>query len=160
MLPPKSWSSFSRDKPLHNPDMGPSKYDERYPKTFSHVGISFSNVEAAVAFYKKVMGWYTIMKPAVVKAESDTPIGKICIDVFGTGWGSFKIAYLSTGDRIGVEMFEFQNNITPPEFGYWKTGTLHFCIQNPNIEDRVARIVAHGGKQRMPIREYYPGEKP
>ncbi|MET4653491.1 hypothetical protein ABIC15_000206 [Exiguobacterium sp. PvP048] len=24
----------------------------------------------------------------------------------------------------------------------------------------VEKIVAHGGKQRMPIREYYPGEKP
>lgn len=24
----------------------------------------------------------------------------------------------------------------------------------------VKKIVEHGGKQRMPIREYYPGEKP
>jgi hypothetical protein len=24
----------------------------------------------------------------------------------------------------------------------------------------VEKIVAHGGKQRMPIREYYPGGKP
>ena len=36
----------------------------------------------------------------------------MCIDVFGQGWGSFKIAHMSTGDKIGVEMFEFKNNQT------------------------------------------------
>ena len=30
----------------------------------------------------------------------------------------------------------------------------------PLVEGLVKKIVDHGGKQRMPIREYYPGEKP
>lgn len=79
---------------------------------------------------------------------------------FGQGWGSFKIAHLSTGDKIGIEMFEFKNSEKPKDFEYWKTGTFHFCIQDPNIEALVEKIVAHGGKQRMPIREYYPNDKP
>ena len=96
----------------------------------------------------------------VITEESETPIGQMCIDVFGAGWGSFKIAHMSTGDKIGVEMFEFTNNESPKEFAYWKTSTFHFCVQDPDIEGLVEKIVAHGGKQRMPIREYYPGEKP
>ena len=28
---------------------------------------------------------------------------------FGKGWQRFRIAHLSTGDRIGVEIFEFDN---------------------------------------------------
>ena len=84
----------------------------------------------------------------------------MCIDVFGSGWGSFKIAHMSTGDKIGVEMFEFKNNERPKGFEYWKTSTFHFCVQDPDIEGLVEKIVAHGGKQRMPIREYYPGQKP
>jgi hypothetical protein len=36
---------------------------------------------------------------------------------------------------------------------------FHFCIQDPNIEDLIAKIVSYG-KQRMPIREYYPKDKP
>lgn len=40
------------------------------------------------------MGWYVIMKPSVITEESDTPIGQMCIDVFGSGWGSFKIAHM------------------------------------------------------------------
>ena len=81
-----------------------------YPKTFSHIGISVPNLDEAVDFYEQVMGWYTIMKPTVIKEEAETAIGKMCIDVFGEGWGSFKIAHVSTGDKIGIEMFEFKNN--------------------------------------------------
>lgn len=131
-----------------------------FPRTFSHIGLSVPDLEAAVSFYEKVMGWYTIMAPTEVKEETETAIGKMCIDVFGEGWGSFKIAHLSTGDKIGIELFEFRNNATPSEFEYWKTGTFHFCVQDPEIDALVAKIVEHGGKQRMPIREYYPGEKP
>ncbi|MFT7536344.1 MAG: lactoylglutathione lyase family protein [Hyphomicrobiaceae bacterium] len=131
-----------------------------YPRTFSHIGISVPNVEKAVEFYREVMGWYVIMEPTVITEESGTAIGQMCMDVFGSGWGTFKIAHMSTGDRIGVEMFEFTNNEPAGEFEYWKTSTFHFCVQDPDIEGLVAKIVAHGGKQRMPIREYYPGEKP
>jgi lactoylglutathione lyase family protein len=131
-----------------------------YPRTFSHIGISVPDVEKAVEFYSSVMGWYQIMKPTVITEEAETPIGQMCIDVFGKGWGSFKIAHMSTGDKIGVEMFEFTNNERPKDFEYWKTSTFHFCVQDPDIEGLVKKIVDHGGKQRMPIREYYPGEKP
>ncbi|MGI9290257.1 MAG: lactoylglutathione lyase family protein [Gammaproteobacteria bacterium] len=131
-----------------------------YPRTFSHIGISVPDVEQAVEFYSKVMGWYLIMQPTTIEEENETAIGQMCVDVFGSGWGSFRIAHMSTGDKIGVEMFEFPNNEPPGEFQYWKTSTFHFCVQDPNLEDLVEKIVAHGGKQRMPVREYYPGEKP
>ena len=75
--------------------------------------------------------------------------------------GSFRIAHLSTGDRIGVEIFEFRNAEKPRDnFEYWKTGIFHFCVQDPDVEGLAARVVAAGGKQRMPVREYFPGEKP
>lgn len=131
-----------------------------YPRNFSHIGISVPDVAKAVEFYSKVMGWYLIMKPTVVTEESETAMGQMCTHVFGSGWGSFKIAHMSTGDRIGVEMFEFTNNEKPKAFEFWKTGTFHFCVQDPNIEALVEKIVANGGRQRMPICEYYPGEKP
>ncbi|MFT6287552.1 MAG: hypothetical protein ACJA09_002306 [Alcanivorax sp.] len=63
-----------------------------------------------VAFYSEVMGWHQIREPTVITEEPETPIGQMCIDVFGASWGSFKIAYMSTGDKIGVEMFKFKNN--------------------------------------------------
>jgi lactoylglutathione lyase family protein len=133
----------------------------QYPRAFSHIGITVPNLQKAVKFYEEVMGWYLIMEPTVVKEEPDTAIGQMCIDVFGKGWESFKIAHLSTSDAIGVELFEFKNNTKPQaEFLPYQTGVFHFCVKDPDVEGLAARIVQAGGKQRMPIREYYPGEKP
>lgn len=54
------------------------------------------------------------------------------------------------------------NNVTTPDnnLDHKRHGTFHFCVQDPDVEGLVEKIVASGGKQRMPIREYYPGEKP
>lgn len=135
--------------------------ENNYPRSFSHIGISVPNIEKAVQFYQEVMGWYVIMPPSPVKKESDTAIGQMCIDVFGEDWETFEIAHMSTSDGIGIELFSFPNmGNEKPEFNPFKTGLFHFCVQDPDIEALVDKIVAFGGKQRMPIREYYPNEKP
>ena len=132
-----------------------------YPRAFSHIGITVPDIHAAVTFYTEVMGWYQIMPPSIVTEEMDTAIGQMCIDVFGKGWGTFEIAHLSTSDGIGIEMFSFPKGVKEaPAFNPFNTGLFHFCIQDPEIEELVDKIVAHGGKQRMPIHSYYPNEKP
>ena len=132
-----------------------------YPRTFSHIGITVPDIEKAVKFYTEVLGWYLIMKPTEVLETTETAIGTMCQDVFGKGYESFKIAHLATGDKIGVELFEFKHmQSQKAEFTPFKTGLFHFCVQDPAIEELAAKIVQHGGKQRMPIREYYPGQKP
>lgn len=131
------------------------------PRTFSHIGIAVPDLEKAVEFYTEVCGFYLIMPPTEIEEETETAIGIMCVDVFGRDWGSFRIAHLSTADGIGIELFEFRNAENPENnFQYWKTGVFHFCIQDPDVEGMVEKIVAHGGKQRMPVRHYYPGEKP
>ncbi|WP_054776986.1 lactoylglutathione lyase family protein [Lacticaseibacillus saniviri] len=134
--------------------------EHTYPRSFSHIGLSVPDIHAAVKFYTEVMGWYVIMDASEV-TEDDSAIGVMSSAVFGTGWGSYKIAHLATGDGIGIEMFEFAKNTRPDDnFKYWETGIFHYGVQDPDIEGLVEKIKAHGGKQRMPIKEYYPGEKP
>lgn len=131
-----------------------------FPRTFSHIGISVPDLEKAVKFYKDVMGWYVLMEPTKI-VKDDSAIGDMCTAVFGEEWTEFKIAHMATGDKIGIELFEFPNNIpTEKEFKYFRTGLFHFSVQDPDIEGLVEKIVKAGGKQRMPIKEYYPGEKP
>lgn len=133
----------------------------KYPKSFSHIGITVPDIHKAVDFYKEVMGWYVIMEPSKVLKENDTAIGQMCIDVFGEDWKEFEIAHLSSSDGIGIELFSFPHGVKEaPEFSPFNTGIFHFCVQDPNIEELTNKIVKHGGKQRMPIREYYPNEKP
>jgi predicted enzyme related to lactoylglutathione lyase len=55
----------------------------RYPRTFSHTGISVPDLEQAAEFYSEVMGCYHIMEPTTITEESNTPIGQMCTDVFG-----------------------------------------------------------------------------
>lgn len=132
-----------------------------YPRSFSHIGLSVPNIEKAVDFYKNVMGWYLIMDITEVKQEKEAAIGIMCHDVFGENHGDFKIAHFVTGNGIGIEIFEFEKSAKEKHnFDYLKTGLFHFCVQDPDIEGLIEKIVAYGGKQRMPIREYYPNEKP
>ncbi len=135
--------------------------NKTYPKSFSHIGITVPDIEAAVKFYSEVMGWYVIMKPSIVKKENDTAIGQMCMDVFGDNWDEFEIAHLSTSDGIGIELFSFPHGVKEaPPFKPFNTGLFHFCIQDPEIEELIDKIIAHGGKQRISIRAYYPGDKP
>jgi lactoylglutathione lyase family protein len=134
--------------------------DNSYPRRFSHIGVSVPDLERAVDFYTGVLGWYLIMPPTEI-VEDDSPIGVMCRDVFGEGFGSFRIAHVSTADGIGVELFQFPNQQQPEHnFEYWKTSVFHFCVQDPDVEGLAERIVAAGGKQRMPVRHYFPDEKP
>ena len=96
------------------------------PVGFSHIGITVPDLERAVEFYTKALGLYLIMAPTTIKHD-DSAIGQMCDDVFGEGWGSFRIAHLSTGDGIGIELFEFPQ--TKPEeipFEYWRPEGLPF----------------------------------
>jgi lactoylglutathione lyase family protein len=134
---------------------------KNYPRSFSHIGITVPNLQEAVRFYSEVMGWYIIMEPSVIKKERETAIGQMCIDVFGEDWETFEIAHLATSDGIGIELFSFPHGgKTAPEFNPFNPGLFHFCVQDPDIETLTNKIVEHGGKQRMPIREYYPNDKP
>ena len=107
--------------------------NQPYPRNFSHIGLSVTDLDAAVRFYTQVLGWYLIMPPTAI-TEDNSAIGLMCTDVFGKGWTSLRITHLSTGDRIGVEIFEF-NHVEKPEnnFEYWKTGVFHFCVQDLSL---------------------------
>lgn len=131
------------------------------PITFSHIGITVPDLEKAVAFYTNALGLYLIMPPTTIKHD-DSAIGIMCDDVFGEGWGSFRIAHLSTNDRVGVELFEFPTTKSESgPFEYWRPRLFHFCIQDPDLENRIKLIEKYGGKQRMKkVRHYFPGEKP
>ncbi|MCH2067461.1 lactoylglutathione lyase family protein [Shimia sp.] len=129
--------------------------------SFSHIGITVPDLDRAVEFYTKAFDLYLLMPPAEV-LQDNSAIGEMCDDVFGAGWGRFRIAHLSTGDGVGIELFEFpKTDDSKPPFDYWKPGIFHFCLQDSDLEERVKRIEALGGKQRMQqVRYYYPDQKP
>src|SRR5210317_189797 len=133
--------------------------DKKYPKSFSHIGITVPDINKAVQFYEEVMGWYIIMPPSKVLKEKETAIGQMCIDVFGDDWEEFEIAHMSTSDGIGVELFSFPHGIKKaPEFNPFNTGLFHFCVQDPDIEGLTKRIVALGAGKECQFANITPGK--
>ncbi len=62
-----------------------------YPRTFSHIGLSVTDLDQAVDFYTKVLGWYVIMPPTEIVAD-DSAIGVMC-----NGLGQFSNCPLGHG---------------------------------------------------------------
>lgn len=130
------------------------------PRSFSHIGLSVPDLDAAVTFYAGTLGFYVLMPPSEI-SEDDSAIGTMCTDVFGPGWTRLRIAHLSTADGTGIELFEFAGHHAPEDnFAFRRHGTFHFAIQDPDLEGLLQKIIAAGGRQRMPVRHYFPGEKP
>lgn len=82
-------------------------------------------------FYSEVLGWYVIMKPTTV-IEDTSPAGIMRTDVFGGGWGTFKISHLAPGDSVGVDIFESKNTKRPEnDFEYWKPASSTSASRTP-----------------------------
>jgi catechol 2,3-dioxygenase-like lactoylglutathione lyase family enzyme len=55
-----------------------------YPRAFSHIGITVTDLDKAVAWYQEILGACVLMKPTVIR-EYDSLIGRLCTDIFGKG---------------------------------------------------------------------------
>jgi hypothetical protein len=60
-----------------------------------------------------------------------------------------RIAHL-TADRIGLSCSNSEHKAPEDNLNFRQHGTFHFAIQDPN-GNLLAKIVAAGGKQRMPF---------
>ena len=122
------------------------------PRPLHHIGIGVSDIDAAIKWYEEVMGYRVFTGPIVLSLENDSR-GQLR-NVLGPGFRKLKIAHLSTGGGCGLELFQ---SIDPPHerrtenAEFWKSGTFHFCVTDPDIEGLVAKIKASGGKQLSEI---------
>lgn len=133
---------------------------KHYSSSFSHIGVCVSDIEKAVEFYSKVLGWRIIMAPAIIK-EDESFVGVMCKDMLGEGFGSFKLAYMLTDEKVRIEIVELGTKDTDElQAAYQRSRGFHVCIQTPDVEGLAKRIIEQGGKQQMPVKEYYPKEKP
>jgi catechol 2,3-dioxygenase-like lactoylglutathione lyase family enzyme len=144
-----------------------------YPRTFSHLGIGVPDLEKAIEFYTKVFGWYLLVGPISYfeDRDKDRPIGRILDKAIGPGWTRLDMARLATGDRVGVELQQFGRpelraevesalNSNESHTDHKAVGVSHICVQDPDIEGLLKRVVEFGGKQLMPIMSFFPPEKP
>jgi hypothetical protein len=77
---------------------------------------------------------------------------------FWRRWEEFEIAHLAFR-RYRNRIIFIPHGVKAPEFNPFNTG-LSFFVSKIQISKTSSLKLSYGGKQRMPIREYYPKDKP
>lgn len=114
----------------------------------SHIGINVPDIDAAVAWYRDVLGCYVIAEASQV-SDDGSHFGNVVKDIFGEDFESVKLAHLTTADGVGIELFQFIKPATyvpGNTFEYQRAGIFHFCLTAANIEEAAAKVEANGGK--------------
>ena len=129
-----------------------------YPRTINHIAVSVTDLNRAVKWYKEVFGFTVVNGPVEFEAD-DSSLGIAARDIHGPNFRKMRMVWLSSGNQIGFEMFEY---IDPKaerridNFEYWKSGFFHICVTDPNIEELCKRISDSGGRQRSRIWDVDP----
>lgn len=128
---------------------------------FQHVGLSVTNLELAISFYKNVFGLYKLVEPKKNYC-SEEMIRKRRKDIFGSKMKEVKVANLLTGNGIGVELFEFKKPkavMRKKNFEYWKSGIFHISFTVENLEKTIEKIKRNKGKVISKVWQLFPGCK-
>ncbi len=118
----------------------------RNPPAFGHIGVTVADLDAAVAWYRNVLGLDLIAGPIEVVAGRGHA-GRMAADVLGAGFRSFRQAHLSTIDGAAIELFEFDLDPRERDFAYGRPGCSHFCLVQRDIDAAVEQVVRAGGRR-------------
>ncbi|HEY0792906.1 MAG TPA: VOC family protein [Chthoniobacterales bacterium] len=130
-----------------------------FPRIINHIGLTVENLEEAVAWYQKVLGFQVLMGPLDVTVD-DSPLGILLRDFFDPRLKRLRMCHLTTGNGVGFEIFEFiepKSQRPATDFEYTRGGFYHICVTDPDIEGLIARIVENGGRQRGHTCKPYAG---
>jgi catechol 2,3-dioxygenase-like lactoylglutathione lyase family enzyme len=131
-----------------------------YPRAITHIGVTVTDMDKAVTWYGEILGFRLLAGPIDLVGD-DSHFGLLARDIFGEHFRSGKLAQLTGGNGVCIELFSFSD---PPgemrenTFEYWKSGIVHFTVIDPEVETLVERIVATGGRMRSKIWTMFPGK--
>lgn len=144
---------------IHNQEMNTNaSLPTVYPRIINHIAISVPDLNEAVNWYTEVLG-FTVVKQAVEFVTDDSLKGRALKDIHGPRLKKMKMVWLSSANQVGFEILEYiepRAERRKDNFEYWKSGIIHICITDPNIEELCKRISESGGKQRTDIWEIVP----
>ena len=132
-----------------------------YPRCFSHIGISVTDLEQAVEFYSKALGLLCdhAADHHPPRRQRHRPDVRRRVR---RGLGA-SASLICPPAKASASSCSSSRNAErrADNFEYWKTGIFHFCVKDPDVEGLVKRIEEHGGRQRMKqVRYYYPARSP
>jgi catechol 2,3-dioxygenase-like lactoylglutathione lyase family enzyme len=120
-----------------------------------HVGLTVTDLDAAIAWYGEVFGLRVLRGPDVIGGDEER-----VRDIFGPGLADFRIAYLGTDTGARLQLFEFVEPAVERRsetFEYWRTGISHVGLGCVDVAATVALLEARGGRRRSAIHGEPPG---
>jgi catechol-2,3-dioxygenase len=138
-----------------------------FPRPMNHIGISVTDIDVAMNWYHRILGFTVISAPVDIAINNATSIGRLLGQMYGPEMKRVKMGHMTASNGIGLEFFQFvdpptrrQNisNQSGQKFDYTQAGFFHICITDPNPEELVKRIVETGGQQISPVLNIFPDE--
>jgi len=133
-----------------------------YNHVVNHVAISVPNLEEAIKFYTEIMGFRRLRgsRPILRKETPDATIFK----VYGDALSEVEIAFLASGNGVGIELFEFKDpkyrgHPDKPKFDFNRGGVFHFAVTAPEPDKLCEKMVAAGGRRMGETVSLYDGDK-
>ncbi|KAH7089409.1 hypothetical protein FB567DRAFT_618510 [Paraphoma chrysanthemicola] len=101
----------------------------------------------SVKWYYDVFG-FKKLRNSTLNDRALTPDAPI-FSTYGPTLQKVKTAYLSAGNGVGVEVFEFMDPPyqAPEGFDYVRGGIGHIGITTPHVDEVVQKILDNGGRQ-------------
>ena len=135
---------------------------------FNHVGIAVDSVDKAAEFYGKHFGFRRIRDDRMTDRSVDASEHPM-FRIYGNKLNKLKVAWLTTGNGVGFEIFEF---IDPPtkssaeikenwtlEEQSQRGGVFHICVTAPDPDAVAEKACADGASRVGDTVTAYDGEK-
>lgn len=133
--------------------------DHRPARPVNHIGVSVPDLDEALRWYREVLG-FTVLTPPVEMDSTDGRLGAALAEMLGPRVRRFRMAHMTTGNGVGLQMFEFlepRQEAPADAMAYWQTGFFHICVTDSDIDGLAARIAEHGGRRSQVWRQI-PGQ--
>ena len=130
----------------------------------NHVGHTVPDIEAAVEWYRDILGFTVVAEPTEIQAGSGH-FAALFADIVGE-FESVRLAHLEAADGTGFELFEYESTPTesnardPPADGNWQAppGIHHFAVTHPDVEAVTERIERNDGAEHSAVWQVFPDQ--
>lgn len=123
----------------------------------THVGLAVPDLDRAVEWYCKVLGFYILSGPFEFDAAKEQP-DHMTLDLQGPEITKMRNIHLMSLGGVGIELFEFQDSDIAGEKPSPHQDFFHICLIVHNLVEAIERIVQHGGRQRSKIHQTTTGK--
>ncbi|KAF2114020.1 Glyoxalase/Bleomycin resistance protein/Dihydroxybiphenyl dioxygenase [Lophiotrema nucula] len=117
-------------------------------RVLNHIALHVPDLDKAIEWYTSIFGFKRLRSGHVCCDRSTDPCAPI-FRVYDSKLHKVKLAFLSTGNGVGFELFQF---IDPPmsepsRFDYTRGGVFHLAVTDPDPEALCERVVRNGGRK-------------